>query len=300
MNKNRKIVAFICAMAMILSVFTGFTVVNAEEPTRGFVFDNIQQSKDGKTITMDIKYQGYELGLSSFTIYADVPSAVTAIKTTSKFAGAVDDYSNGVYALTYAGSSNATTEGSVVANLELTFDAPLAEDAVLALKDTTAASAMNADESDYQYDDTIAAGTMLASTVTLPKYVDPDATPIPTPVAPIATRAPKPTKAPVATENPDVPSTPTLKPEVPVTRGFEFKNVVIEGTKVTMDIVYVGYPLGLSSFTIYADVPSVVTAIKTTPKFAGSVDDYSNGVYALHTQVHQMQQQKVQLLLILN
>ena len=180
MNKNRKIVAFICAMAMILSVFTGFTVVNAEEPTRGFVFDNIQQSKDGKTITMDIKYQGYELGLSSFTIYADVPSAVTAIKTTSKFAGAVDDYSNGVYALTYAGSSNATTENSVVANLELTLAAELTEDVQIELKDETAASAMNADESDYEYDDTVSGGGIAKANVTLKAATTPVETPTPT------------------------------------------------------------------------------------------------------------------------
>ena len=39
MNKNKKIVALICAMAMIFSMFASFTVVNAEEITKGIVLE---------------------------------------------------------------------------------------------------------------------------------------------------------------------------------------------------------------------------------------------------------------------
>ena len=49
MNKNKKIVSFVCAIAMIFTMLSSFTFASAAE--EGFTLSTPVVSTDGKTIT---------------------------------------------------------------------------------------------------------------------------------------------------------------------------------------------------------------------------------------------------------
>ena len=51
MNKNKKLVSFVCAIAMIITMLSSFTFVSAAE--EGFTLSTPVVSSDGKTITFD-------------------------------------------------------------------------------------------------------------------------------------------------------------------------------------------------------------------------------------------------------
>ena len=52
MNKNKKLVSFVCAIAMIITMLSSFTFVSAAE--EGFTLSTPVVSSDGKTITFDV------------------------------------------------------------------------------------------------------------------------------------------------------------------------------------------------------------------------------------------------------
>ena len=54
MNKNKKLVSFVCAIAMIITMLSSFTFVSAAE--EGFTLSTPVVSSDGKTITFDVGY----------------------------------------------------------------------------------------------------------------------------------------------------------------------------------------------------------------------------------------------------
>ena len=54
MNKNKKIVSFVCAIAMIFTMLSSFTFASAAE--EGFTLSTPVVSTDGKTITFDVGY----------------------------------------------------------------------------------------------------------------------------------------------------------------------------------------------------------------------------------------------------
>ena len=50
MNKNKKLISLICALSMIISIFSSYTLVNAEDQ-KGMTLDS-SLSQDGKTNTL--------------------------------------------------------------------------------------------------------------------------------------------------------------------------------------------------------------------------------------------------------
>ena len=78
MNKNKKIVALICAMAMIFSMFASFTVVNAEEITKGIVLEYESSSRTADTAVVVAKAVGFEK-VESYTVNINVPDGVTKV-----------------------------------------------------------------------------------------------------------------------------------------------------------------------------------------------------------------------------
>ncbi len=75
MNKNKKIVALICAMAMIFSMFASFTVVNAEEITKGIVLEYEASTRTANTAVVVAKAVGISL-VESFDLKIKVPEGV--------------------------------------------------------------------------------------------------------------------------------------------------------------------------------------------------------------------------------
>ena len=83
MNKNKKIVALICAMAMIFSMFASFTVVNAEEITKGIVLEYEASTRTANTAVVVAKAVGYTQ-VDSFTVNINVPDGVQESDVTVK------------------------------------------------------------------------------------------------------------------------------------------------------------------------------------------------------------------------
>ena len=107
MNKNKKIVALICAMAMIFSMFASFTVVNAEEITKGIVLEYEASTRTANTAVVVAKAVGYTQ-VDSFTVNINVPEGVQESDVTVKDALLKGEagLTNGVYGYS-AGSTGA-------------------------------------------------------------------------------------------------------------------------------------------------------------------------------------------------
>ncbi|MDY3972948.1 MAG: hypothetical protein SOZ28_09650, partial [Clostridia bacterium] len=82
MMKNKKIISLICALAMVFSMFSAFTVVNAEN-TKGIALAGTL-SADGKEITIEAEASGTTNDLlNSFQIALNIPEGVTAADVTA-------------------------------------------------------------------------------------------------------------------------------------------------------------------------------------------------------------------------
>ena len=102
MNKNKKIVALICAMAMIFSMFASFTVVNAEEITKGIVLEYESSSRTADTAVVVAKAVGFEK-VDSYTVNINVPDGVTKVTASGLLiSGGVENLANGVYGYSVA------------------------------------------------------------------------------------------------------------------------------------------------------------------------------------------------------
>ena len=102
MNKNKKIVALICAMAMIFSMFASFTVVNAEEITKGIVLEYESSSRTADTAVVVAKAVGFEK-VDSYTVNINVPDGVTEVTASGLLiSGGVENLANGVYGYSVA------------------------------------------------------------------------------------------------------------------------------------------------------------------------------------------------------
>ena len=77
MNKNKKLVSFVCAIAMIITMLSSFTFVSAAE--EGFTLSTPVVSSDGKTITFDVGYTNITSGISSGRFKINMPEEVTAV-----------------------------------------------------------------------------------------------------------------------------------------------------------------------------------------------------------------------------
>ena len=205
MNKNKKLVSFVCAIAMIITMLSSFTFVSAAE--EGFTLSTPVVSSDGKTITFDVGYTNITSGISSGRFKINMPEEVTAVAADP--APQAGGLSNGVYTYPFALGQAATSETSgTITKLTLTLSDALATAKNITIEEGSYLETN--DNSTYEVgDDT---NSLAAPTVELPQ--DPNA---PTP-KPVTTTTPK----PVATAKPAATDKPAIDDPVKSTKGFVF------------------------------------------------------------------------------
>lgn len=262
MNKNKKLVSFVCAIAMIITMLSSFTFVSAAE--EGFTLSTPVVSSDGKTITFDVGYTNITSGISSGRFKINMPEEVTAVAADP--APQAGGLSNGVYTYPFALGQAATSETSgTITKLTLTLSDALATAKNITIEEGSYLETN--DNSTYEVgDDT---NSLAAPTVELPQ--DPNA---PTP-KPVTTTTPK----PVATAKPAATDKPAIDDPVKSTKGFVFGEPTVseDGLKVTVDVNYVGVESGISSGRFKIDMPAEVTEVAANP--APQAGGLSGGVY---------------------
>ena len=270
MNKNKKIVALICAMAMIFSMFASFTVVNAEEITKGIVLEYEASTRTANTAVVVAKAVGYTQ-VDSFTVNINVPDGVQESDVTVKDALLKGEagLTDGVYGYS-AGSTGAVDvpANGVLIKFEIKLPSTVTESFDVTLQDKSQIGV------DTDILSTLRKNLPI-STTTVEKYVDPSITPAPTPVT---TRVPKPTKAPVPTVDPDATVVPTKAP-VEVTKGISLEAETAANGKVAVVAKAVGFEK-VDSYTVNINVPDGVTKVTASGLLiSGGVENLANGVY---------------------
>ena len=269
MNKNKKIVALICAMAMIFSMFASFTVVNAEEITKGIVLEYESSSRTADTAVVVAKAVGFEK-VDSYTVNINVPDGVTKVTASGLLiSGGVENLANGVYGYSVATATavDVPSDG-VLGKFEISLPSSVTDSFDVSLQEKSGISYGSEKLSTVRNNLTI-------STTTVEKYVDPSITPAPTPVT---TRAPKPTKAPVPTVDPDATVVPTKAP-VEVTKGISLEAETAANGKVAVVAKAVGFEK-VDSYTVNINVPDGVTEVTASGLLiSGGVENLANGVY---------------------
>ncbi len=302
MMKHKKLLALICSLTMIISVFANFSVVNAENVTKGIKLEYVAaESTDVKKV-VKAYYVGYDNVNSAnmqVTVPEDIASKLSAIDVVSSFNGVEPQgtsvegvKSNKVYSLTFASATALTSADKSM--FTITFTLTEANTADFNLDFVTGDSAetyvMGNGAADGEY---LADGDIQAAGVTVPVWTDPNATeppatPTPWPVGP-GRPTPAPTEAPSEeTPAPTSPATP-----IPVTKGIKLEYVAAESTDVkkVVKAYYVGYDNVNSAnmqVTVPEDIASKLSAIDVVSSFNGvepqgtSVEGVkSNKVYSL-------------------
>ena len=245
MNKNKKIVSFVCAIAMIFTMLSSFTFASAAE--EGFTLSTPVVSTDGKTITFDVGYVNITSGVASGHFDIDMPSEVTSVDSGKVKTATFED---GKFSCSFMYGAEATEDTTgTITTLTLTLSTPLAN-----AKDITIADASYLDANDgTSYEVGAATAGLNAPTVQLPQ--DPNA---PTP-KPVTTATPK----PVATAKPAATDKPAIDKPVTATKGFVFGNPVVssDGTTITVEIKYVGIESGAASGHFEINMPKEVTSV---------------------------------------
>ena len=260
MIKNKKLIALLCALSMIFSVFASFTVVNAEE-TKGITLEYVAAESTDTQKVIVAKYAGFESGISAFGITIQLPEGATA--TSTEMAGMMIDTNTSAdnkYIIGGMATKNITAENNEITKITITLAAASTEPFDIEL--LTGSSVAEVGQTGLS----VALGTMPASKVTVPVWTDPSATPTPTPVAPIATRAPRPTADPSAS------TAPTKEPVV-VDKGIALVYDKASSTDTEKVVVakYVGFENGISAFGITIQLPEGATAAST--EMAGMMID---------------------------
>lgn len=259
MNRNKKLISVICAIAMIFTMLSSLVVASADDAaaTPNITFTTPEYSKDGKTATVTVGYENMN-GISGGRLKIAMPEEVTEV--TADIAGATG-YSNGIFTLTFSVvPANPATSGKIT-TLTMNLSSTLAE-----AKDLTASAGTyltDGNEDKFEKDKS----TLTAATVQVP--ADPNA-PTPKP----HTNA---TPAPVATDEPS--DAPVIDPPATATFGFTLGEVQFnEDGTATVDVGYTGLTAGLSGGRLKVAMPDVVTAV--TADRAGA-NSYTDGVFTL-------------------
>ncbi len=259
--KNKKIISLVCALAMVFSMFSAFTVNAADE--KGIALAG-SLSEDGKTITIEATATGVTGPLNSFLIAANAPEGVTEEDLTVSPEGFTTSVVNGVVSVAFLDitGNGKTFEDNKLATITMTLDEPLAEDYVMTL---------NSDSSIDDGTEVTVKGGMEASTTTVSKWVDPNA-PTPKPTSPA-----RPTMAPIGGGDEPV---PTAVPAVG--KGIDLKSSIDSANKViTVEATAVGVDGPLNSFLIAMNAPEGVTESDMVVTPEGFTTSVVNGVISV-------------------
>ena len=241
--KNKKLISLICALSMIISIFSAITV-NAEDQ-KGMTLDS-SLSQDGKTITINATAVGIT-AIDNFGVEINIPSAGNLLVSTT------DQTGNGI----------ALTNGKLV-TITIALKEALAEDFTFTLQNKSAIKELNA--ASYK----ISNGTLEAASTTVNKWIDPSA-PTPKPTSPA-----RPTIAPVPTENPDQTPVPTDVPSGE--KGINLKSSIDSTNKViTIDAIAAGIT-AIDNFGVEINIPEGVTKddITVSPNYGTNITGAGN------------------------
>ena len=237
MVKNKKIISLVAAIAMIFSMFSAFTVVNAAD--KGIELAGAL-SEDGKTITVEATPVGTEAKLGAWQIDLNVPEGVTLedIQVTSEVGVTpTKGMVNGRLQVGFLDLSGDGVEFAKLATITINLAAPLSTDYVATL---------NADSSiaDANGEVKVGKGTMAASTVTVNKWVDPN-------------RKPDTVERPGEEVVPDEPEVP--EPVLPTKKGIALSASIDKtGTVITVEATPNETESKLGAWQIDLNVPEGV------------------------------------------
>ena len=141
MNKNKKIIAFICAIAMVFSVFAAFTVTSSAASDKGIVLEYDKAASTTTKIVVNAKYVGVD-ELKAYSIRVNVPEGVTAENLAFKAADGIVEQSaevlnNGVYGVTGASAKAFKNADKVLGTITITLSDSLTADFVMELADNS-------------------------------------------------------------------------------------------------------------------------------------------------------------------
>ena len=131
MNKNKKLISFVCVVAMICTMLSSFTFASAAG--EGVTLSTPTYNDDG-TVSVDINYTGITGGIADGEIKIDMPSAVTSVEANPTATVAV--LKDGVFTYKFAlgGAATSDTEGTLT-TLTIKLSEPLAYDNQLKFKE---------------------------------------------------------------------------------------------------------------------------------------------------------------------
>ena len=260
--KNKKLISLICALSMIISIFSAITV-NAEDQ-KGMTLDS-SLSQDGKTITINATAVGIT-AIDNFGVEINIPEGVTKddITVSPNYGTNITSAGNFLVSTTdQTGNGIALTNGKLV-TITIALKEALAEDFTFTLQNKSAIKELNA--ASYK----ISNGTLEAASTTVNKWIDPSA-PTPKPTSPA-----RPTIAPVPTENPDQTPVPTDVPSGE--KGINLKSS-IDGTNkvITIDAIAAGIT-AIDNFGVEINIPEGVTKddITVSPNYGTNITGAGN------------------------
>ena len=260
--KNKKLISLICALSMIISIFSAITV-NAEDQ-KGMTLDS-SLSQDGKTITINATAVGIT-AIDNFGVEINIPEGVTKddITVSPNYGTNITSAGNFLVSTTdQTGNGIALTNGKLV-TITIALKEALAEDFTFTLQNKSAIKELNA--ASYK----ISNGTLEAASTTVNKWVDPSA-PTPKPTSPA-----RPTIAPVPTENPDKTPVPTDVPSGD--KGINLKSSIDSTNKViTIDAIAAGIT-AIDNFGVEINIPEGVTKddITVSPNYGTNITSAGN------------------------
>ena len=260
--KNKKLISLICALSMIISIFSAITV-NAEDQ-KGMTLDS-SLSQDGKTITINATAVGIT-AIDNFGVEINIPEGVTKddITVSPNYGTNITSAGNFLVSTTdQTGNGIALTNGKLV-TITIALKEALAEDFTFTLQNKSAIKELNA--ASYK----ISNGTLEAASTTVNKWVDPSA-PTPKPTSPA-----RPTIAPVPTENPDQTPVPTDVPSGD--KGINLKSSIDSTNKViTIDAIAAGIT-AIDNFGVEINIPEGVTKddITVSPNYGTNITSAGN------------------------
>ncbi len=259
---NKKLISLICALSMIISIFSAITV-NAEDQ-KGMTLDS-SLSQDGKTITINATAVGIT-AIDNFGVEINIPEGVTKddITVSPNYGTNITSAGNFLVSTTdQTGNGIALTNGKLV-TITIALKEALAEDFTFTLQNKSAIKELNA--ASYK----ISNGTLEAASTTVNKWVDPSA-PTPKPTSPA-----RPTIAPVPTENPDQTPVPTDVPSGD--KGINLKSSIDSTNKViTIDAIAAGIT-AIDNFGVEINIPEGVTKddITVLPNYGTNITSAGN------------------------
>ncbi len=259
---NKKLISLICALSMIISIFSAITV-NAEDQ-KGMTLDS-SLSQDGKTITINATAVGIT-AIDNFGVEINIPEGVTKddITVSPNYGTNITSAGNFLVSTTdQTGNGIALTNGKLV-TITIALKEALAEDFTFTLQNKSAIKELNA--ASYK----ISNGTLEAASTTVNKWVDPSA-PTPKPTSPA-----RPTIAPVPTENPDQTPVPTDVPSGD--KGINLKSSIDSTNKViTIDAIAAGIT-AIDNFGVEINIPEGVTKddITVSPNYGTNITSAGN------------------------